>query len=80
MVIKVLGAGCANCQKVVALAQEVVTELGLEATVEKVTDMQAIMSYGVMSTPGLVIDETVVGSGGIPSKAQMKQLIQSKIG
>jgi small redox-active disulfide protein 2 len=77
MVIKVLGSGCANCQKVKALAAQVVNELGIEATIEAVTGIQDIMSYGVMRTPGIVIDEKLVGSGGVPTKQQMQQLIQA---
>lgn len=71
MVIKVLGAGCANCQKVEAIAREVVRELGVEANLEHVTDYQSIMTYGVMVTPALVIDEKVVSAGRIPSKAEV---------
>ena len=77
MVIKVLGTGCANCKQLKRLSREVVAELSLDAQVEEVTDMPTIMGYGVMSTPGLVIDEKVVGYGGVPSKAQLTQLIQS---
>ena len=76
MVIKVLGSGCANCKNVKVLAAEVIDELNAEAVVEEVTDMQAIMSYGVMSTPGIVIDEKLVGSGGVPTKQQMRQIVQ----
>lgn len=76
MIIKILGTGCANCKRAKALAAEVVAELAIDATVEEVTDIPAIMGYGVMSTPGIVIDEKVVGSGGVPSKAQFIQLVQ----
>jgi len=79
MIIKVLGTGCANCKKVETIARDVVAEMAISATVEKVTDIQTIMSYGVMSTPGLVIDEKLVGSGGVPTKQQMKQIIQQMI-
>jgi len=77
MVIKVLGTGCANCKKVKALAAEVAKELGAEATIEEVTDVKDIMSYGVMQTPGLVIDEKLIGAGGVPTKQQMQQIIQA---
>ncbi len=77
MVIKVLGTGCSNCKKVKSLAAEVVKELGIEATIKEVTDVKDIMSYGVMQTPGIVIDEKLIGSGGVPSKQQMQQIIQS---
>ena len=76
MQIKVLGTGCANCKRVKALAAEVVAELKMDAAIIEVTDIAAIMGYGVMSTPGIVIDEKVVGSGGVPTKAQMMQLIR----
>jgi small redox-active disulfide protein 2 len=76
MEIKVLGTGCANCKRTKALAAEVVKELQIDATVVEVTDIPTIMRYGIMSTPGLVINEKVVGSGGVPTKQQMSQLIQ----
>ena len=77
MVIKVLGTGCPNCKKVKSLAAEVAQELGAKATIEEVTDVKDIMSYGVMQTPGIVIDEKLMGSGGVPTKKQMQQIIQS---
>lgn len=76
MIIKVLGTGCANCKKTKALAKEVVTELNLDAQIEEVTDIADIMAYGVMSTPAIVVDEKVVGSGGVPSHDQMVNLLQ----
>ena len=76
MVIKVLGSGCANCKRTKALVQQVVKELNLEAQVEEVTDIAAIMGYGVMSTPAIVIDEKVVGSGGVPGHDQVVSLLQ----
>ena len=76
MVIKILGTGCANCKKTKALAKQVVEELKLNARVEEVTDIGDIMAYGVISTPAIVIDENVVGSGGVPSHDQMVNLLQ----
>ncbi len=76
MIIKVLGTGCSNCKKVKALAAEVIEELDLDAGVEEVTDLSIIMDYGIMATPGIVIDEEVVSSGHVPSKGQMIQLLQ----
>lgn len=79
MVIKVLGTGCANCQRVKALVADVIEELQLDATLHEVTDIAKIMSYGVMSTPAVVIDEKVVAAGGVPTRQQMLNLIaQSK--
>lgn len=79
MEIKVLGTGCANCKRTKALAAEVVKELNMDATVVEVTDISTIMAYGIMSTPGIVINEKVVGSGGVPTKQQMVQLIQQAL-
>ncbi len=76
MVIKILGTGCANCQRVKTLAKEVAAELGLAAEVVEVTDIKDIMGYGVMSTPGIVINEKVVGYGGVPSRSQMADLLR----
>jgi small redox-active disulfide protein 2 len=76
MQIKVLGTGCANCKKTKAVAAEAVAELDIDAQIIEVTDIADIMGYGVMTTPGIVIDEKVVGSGGVPTKEQMKQLLQ----
>ena len=76
--IEVLGSGCANCQKLEAVTKEAVADLAItDAEVVKVTDMKAIMGYGVMSTPGLVIDGTVVSSGRVPSKAEVTTFITS---
>ncbi len=76
MIIKVLGSGCANCKKTKVVVQQAVDSLQMEATIEEVSDMVDIMRYGVMSTPGLVIDEKVVGSGGVPSYDQVVALLQ----
>ncbi|HEU0188094.1 MAG TPA: thioredoxin family protein [Gallionellaceae bacterium] len=66
--IKVLGTGCANCKTTLKLIEEVAKEKGVALQLEKVEDMQAIMSYGVMTTPGVVVDGKVVHAGGIPSR------------
>ncbi len=66
--IKVLGSGCANCQTTAKLIEETARELGVEIELEKVEDIGQIMSYGVMSTPGVVIDGTVVHAGGVPDR------------
>jgi small redox-active disulfide protein 2 len=69
--IKILGSGCANCKRLEAVARKVVNDLGLEAEVEKVTDMNEIMKWPILSTPGLVVNDKVVSSGRIPSEAEI---------
>lgn len=71
MDIKVLGPGCPNCQRLERIVREAVQEMGMEATIRKVTDMRQIMSYDIVGTPGLVINGKVVSSGRIPSKAEV---------
>ena len=66
--IKVLGTGCANCQTTFKLIDEAAKARGIEINLEKVEDLSQIMRYGVMSTPGVVIDDQVVHAGGIPAK------------
>lgn len=75
MDIKVLGTGCAKCKSLEKLTNEVVAELGISATVEKVEDILKIMQFGVMSTPALVIDKKVMFSGRLPSAAELKEII-----
>jgi len=75
MNIKILGTGCARCHQLEKTTREVVKELGIDATVEEVNDMRKIMTYNILTTPGLVIDERVVSSGKVPSKAEVNQLI-----
>ena len=69
--IKVLGPGCANCKRLEQIARREVEKLGLDAAIEKITDYGEIMAYGVMSTPGLVIDEKVVGYCRIPTNQEV---------
>lgn len=66
--IKVLGTGCANCKTTMKLIEDMAKEKGVEIGLEKIEDIQAIMSYGVMSTPGVVVDGKVVHAGGVPSR------------
>lgn len=75
MEIKVLGTGCAKCKSLEKATKEAVKELGLQATVSKEEDIMKIMAYGVMRTPGLVIDEKVVMSGRIPSQKELIELL-----
>ena len=77
MIVKILGSGCANCVNLERVTREAIAALGVEATVEKVTDFPTIVGYGVMSTPALVIDEKVVLSGRVPTAAQVRELLAS---
>jgi len=69
--IKVLGPGCANCVKVAQVAQQAVRTLGVEAAVEKVTEIQEITKYRLLATPGLVINEKLVCAGRIPTAGEV---------
>jgi small redox-active disulfide protein 2 len=66
--IKVLGSGCANCKTTMKLIEEAAKEKGVEIQLEKVEEMQDIVAYGIMSTPGVVVDGKVVHAGGVPSR------------
>jgi small redox-active disulfide protein 2 len=79
MIIKILGTGCPKCKKLEANALAAVAELGIEATVEKVTDLDKIMDYGVMMTPALVIDDKVVASGKILAVSDIKALLSKGV-
>ena len=76
MIIKILGSGCPNCQRLEANAKEAIKELNLDAKIEKITDMSEIMNYGIMSTPALVADEKVLSYGRIPDVEEIKQLLK----
>ena len=76
MIIKVLGTGCANCKKLEANTHKAVEELGIEATIIKVENIQDIMTYGVMSTPALVVDEAVKSYGKVLSPKEIVKLLQ----
>jgi small redox-active disulfide protein 2 len=71
--IKVLGPGCSNCRTTVALIEQVAQAKGVAVTLQKVEELRDIMGYGVMSTPGVVIDGKVVHAGGVPSRAKIEQ-------
>jgi len=75
MEIKILGPGCPKCKTLEKLTRDVVEQNNIEATVTKVEDIVAIMNYGVMSTPALVIDEKVVLKGRVPSADELKHIL-----
>ena len=75
MEIKVLGPGCAKCNKTEKLVQEAVQETGSDASVEKVTDMMQIASYGVFGTPSVIVDGEVKCTGKVPKKEDIKSWI-----
>ena len=77
--IKVLGSGCANCKRLEQLTLKVVDELGVEAEVVKVTDPTKYVDYGVMTTPGLVVNGETVSSGRIPSVAEITTFVTSAL-
>jgi small redox-active disulfide protein 2 len=75
MEIKVLGTGCPKCKALEKATQEAVAELGVEASITKEEDIMKIMEYGIMHTPGLVIDGKVVMSGRLPSGKEIRQFL-----
>lgn len=76
MVIKVLGSGCMNCQKLEALAEKAVAQLGVDAEIVEVKDVAEIMAYGVMSTPALVVDEQLRLAGRVPSLDEVVRILE----
>ncbi len=78
--IKVLGTGCTNCKTTLKLIQDAANAAGVEVELEKIEEMPEIMSYGIMSTPGVVVDGEVVHSGGIPSKDSINEWIKGNNG
>lgn len=76
MDIKILGSGCKNCSKLEAATREAVEKADLDATIEKVSDLQEIMGYGVMSTPALVVDGQLRLAGRVPSVDTLVSLLQ----
>jgi len=79
MTIKVLGSGCMNCKTLEQRVNTALQELNITASVEKVEDFQAIASYGILRTPGLVVDGKVVHSGSVPSVNALKELLTAMI-
>lgn len=79
MIIKILGSGCANCRKLYAIAEQAAQELGAQAELVKVEDMRDIVSYGVMRTPALVINEKVKVFGKVPKIDEVKKYISEEM-
>lgn len=75
MDIKILGTGCPKCKSLEKLTRDVVADKGIEANISKEEDIMKIMEYGVMNTPGLVIDNKVVFSGRLPSSKEMNEIL-----
>ena len=76
--LKILGSGCAKCKKLEEVTSEVVKENNFDADVQRIEDLFQIMSYRVMATPSLVINEKVVVSGRVPSKSEIKAFIEKE--
>jgi len=77
MEIRILGTGCPKCHKLEEETRRAIAEMGLEANLEKVTQVAEIMKYGVMSTPALVVDGKVKAAGKVPSVAEIKKLLEA---
>jgi small redox-active disulfide protein 2 len=78
--ISVLGSGCANCNRLTALTEQALAELGVAAEVEKVTDVAEIAAAGVMATPALVVDGEVLMAGRIPGLAALERELAARLG
>lgn len=77
LTIKVLGPGCANCKKLEEVTRQAMSDLHVEADIIKVTNMQDIIAYDVLKTPGLVINEKLVSSGRIPTVTMIEEWIKA---
>jgi small redox-active disulfide protein 2 len=78
MIIKILGPGCANCHNLEKNTRAALSDTGIEATVEQVTDYGDIAGYGIMKTPGLVVDDEVLVSGRVPKPAEIAELLAAR--
>ena len=74
--IKILGPGCANCRRVEEISRKAVQDLGIEAEIVKVTDVDGILAYDIAATPGIVINEKVVSSGAVPAPLTLKNWLK----
>jgi small redox-active disulfide protein 2 len=79
MNIKILGPGCARCHQLEKTTREIVKELGIDAEIEEVKDINKIMEYPILTTPGLVIDGQLLCAGRVPNKAEITQLIANAL-
>jgi small redox-active disulfide protein 2 len=79
MEVKILGSGCPNCKRLEKVTREALAEMGVDATVIKVTNMADILAYDILTTPGLVIDDKVVSSGRVLTKAEATSLIATAL-
>jgi small redox-active disulfide protein 2 len=73
--IQILGPGCQKCQVLYERTRQAANEIGLECEIEKVSDIDAIVSFGILSTPALVVDGTVKVNGRVPTVAQLKEIL-----
>ncbi len=79
MNIKILGPGCAKCHQLAKTTREAVEELGIDASMEEVKDINKVIEYQVLITPGLVLNDELVCSGRVPSKAEISQFITAAL-
>ena len=79
MIIKILGPGCARCDQLEKITKEVVKELGIDVNLEHVKDVKKIMEYPILHTPGLVLNEELVCSGRVPTKAEVTTYITTAL-
>ena len=79
MKIKVLGPGCARCHQLEQTVKDVIKELSIDTEIEDIKDIKKIMEYPILTTPGLVIDEKLVCSGRVPSKAEVTTFITTAL-
>jgi len=77
--IKIIGSGCPNCQKLAQLTEQAAGRLSVEAHIEKVTDHTRFLEYGVLTTPGLVVNNKLVSSGRIPSESEITSFLTTAL-
>lgn len=76
MNVKVLGGGCCKCETLLANAKEAVAKVGVEAEVEYITDFSVIASYGIMSTPALIVDDKIVSMGKVLKSSEIEKFLK----